>query len=608
MKKRLCSNFNSPRGDNVDLIFDDKNNKIRKTFPQQQQEKHTNLTTEKSKKIGGKEFIYHAKEVMIRQISGYYRWIQLGMKMIASLKTICFHGNCSFTNTKSLFTRNSAGETDSITSIASIDLTYIQLISIHFIKIILYKIQMCIIKFPFQRLTCCLSAEKQSRKLFVPPFLNKRYDKDHLASQKLSDASFIHTLLLRTTSYNKVPRNIVLTKTFNMAQKIHSLYRTQTRKFRDRISNCLSLPARLIFSISWKGFRNTRSLTKHTNLSKSFLLCLLLSVFGNAGGAKVGGGFGCKNQKTSDASQACLPKEYSKYELPNPSGVNPIKVELLIQEVLRINDKDYSITFSCYYNIYWPDKRIRLSHNFGQEMLTKDQMQDPNFNLTNSADVSVPMNLEMIKDLWLPNILIYNLKTFKVMDVLSKLAGLWISADYTVLYSTATHITFICPMHFDKFPLDTQSCKFQVGSYSYDDSQMTFQTLRAGYDGKAENSIALDYAIEIKRLSQQDSILLFDGLGNFSLAGFELVLNRYVSTYIITYYLPSGLFVIVSWISFLIPMDVIPGRMALLVTLFLVLVNIFNNVTTNTPKAEGLTAIEAWMLACILFVFGALIE
>ena len=69
-----------------------------------------------------------------------------------------------------------------------------------------------------------------------------------------------------------------------------------------------------------------------------------------------------------------------------------------------------------------------------------------------------------------------------------------------------------------------------------------------------------------------------------------------------------GLFVIVSWISFLIPMDVIPGRMALLVTLFLVLVNIFNNVTTNTPKAEGLTAIEAWMLACILFVFGALVE
>ena len=42
-----------------------------------------------------------------------------------------------------------------------------------------------------------------------------------------------------------------------------------------------------------------------------------------------------------------------------------------------------------------------------------------------------------------------------------------------------------------------------------------------------------------------------------------------------------------SWISFVVPPDVIPGRMALLITLFLVLVNIFNSVTTNTPKAEG---------------------
>ena len=46
----------------------------------------------------------------------------------------------------------------------------------------------------------------------------------------------------------------------------------------------------------------------------------------------------------------------------------------------------------------------------------------------------------------------------------------------------------------------------------------------------------------------------------------------------------SGLFVVVSWISFVVPPDVIPGRMALLITLFLVLVNIFNNVTTNSPK------------------------
>lgn len=52
-----------------------------------------------------------------------------------------------------------------------------------------------------------------------------------------------------------------------------------------------------------------------------------------------------------------------------------------------------------------------------------------------------------------------------------------------------------------------------------------------------------------------------------------MILKRRMSHYMITYYLPSSLFVVVSWTSFLIPSDDIQGRMALLVTLFLVLVS-----------------------------------
>ncbi|XP_023331019.1 gamma-aminobutyric acid receptor subunit rho-1 isoform X1 [Eurytemora carolleeae] len=295
----------------------------------------------------------------------------------------------------------------------------------------------------------------------------------------------------------------------------------------------------------------------------------------------------------------CLPDEYSKFELPFVDSTNEIYIGIDIDEVLRINDKDYSITFSTYFNVEWVERRLTVRKDWLDQMGHIENSSEP---------LNMPMNLEFVKDLWLPNIFIYNLKTFKVIDVLSKMAGLWINTNKKILYSQQTHITFICPMRFDKFPLDTQRCKFQVGSYSYDDSKMMFITQSAQYQKNGRNTIALDYDIEIEPLQPLDMILDYGNLGNFSLSGFEMVLTRYVSTYIITYYLPSGLFVIVSWISFLIPMDVIPGRMALLVTLFLVLVNIFNTVTTNTPKAEGLTAIEAWMLACILFVFGALIE
>ena len=344
-------------------------------------------------------------------------------------------------------------------------------------------------------------------------------------------------------------------------------------------------------------------------LKKLYLICILSILLLNAPAVESLSEFGCNSQSINSLkSQACLPPEYSKFELPNPNGVNPIKVELLIQEVLSINDKDNSITFACYYNMKWQDKRIQFSSDYGREVLTKTQINDPNFNLTMNPNVIVPMNTKMLEDLWVPNAMIYNLKSFEQMHVLDKLHGLWIHADYSVSYSTSAHITFFCPMNYHKFPLDTQICKFHIGSYSYDDSQMTFTTFKAKFGDKAENTIPLDYAIKIRKLTPIDSILIFEGLGNFSLAGFEMVLDRHASTYIFMYYLPSGLLVVVSWISFLIPVNVIPGRMILLVTAFLVLVNIFNTLTADTPKAEGPTAIVAWMFACILFVFGAFIE
>ena len=83
-------------------------------------------------------------------------------------------------------------------------------------------------------------------------------------------------------------------------------------------------------------------------------------------------------------------------------------------------------------------------------------------------------------------------------------------------------------------------CLFaQVGSYSYDDNRMLFDVSTLGYIQQSQ-SITLDYKITINNLNKRDQIFNGGALGNFSLAGFEMVLTRYVSTYIITYYLPSG--------------------------------------------------------------------
>ena len=157
--------------------------------------------------------------------------------------------------------------------------------------------------------------------------------------------------------------------------------------------------------------------------------------------------------------------------LPNTEKTNKIGISIDIDEVLRINDKDYTINFSTFFNVEWREKRLSMFPDFGASLRPENSTEH----------VMVPMPLELIKDLWVPNIFVYNLKTYKVIDVLSKLAGLWIDTNLNVLYSQATHITFICPMRFDKFPLDEQTCKFRVGSYSYDSSKLLFITKSAGW-------------------------------------------------------------------------------------------------------------------------------
>ena len=57
---------------------------------------------------------------------------------------------------------------------------------------------------------------------------------------------------------------------------------------------------------------------------------------------------------------------------------------------------------------------------------------------------------------------------------------------------------------------------------------------------ETSRAIVLDYEVYITPLDMSDRLLNYGTLGNYSLAGFEMILHRYVSHYIITYYLPSG--------------------------------------------------------------------
>ena len=65
-----------------------------------------------------------------------------------------------------------------------------------------------------------------------------------------------------------------------------------------------------------------------------------------------------------------------------------------------------------------------------------------------------------------------------------------------------------------------------------------------------ENQI-LDYDFKASRLKEDDIVQYWSSTGkNYSVAGFEIRLQRHALQYIVQYYLTTGLFVIVSWVIY----------------------------------------------------------
>ncbi|XP_023333946.1 glutamate-gated chloride channel isoform X2 [Eurytemora carolleeae] len=298
----------------------------------------------------------------------------------------------------------------------------------------------------------------------------------------------------------------------------------------------------------------------------------------------------------------CIPKDYQKYDLPSPYQTTFVTIGVNLKDIPKISDLDFSITIDTYFNVRWTDERLLTQINESQPIVrTMYEYEDEE-----GADGGLTaVNLNVLPHLWIPDIEILDLMSFETHKVLSRLEGVWIDRSGGILYGMASKITFICQMNFNAFPVDIQVCHFRVGSFNYPTQKITF--LNEGIPEADDIKSVLDYGVDFNPLPRSKSSYMALGM-NYSATGFEVVLTRKMSFYIITYYLPSGLFVVVSWISFLVNPEVVPGRMTMLVTLFLVLINIHNTIQTNSPKAEGFTAIKTWIIACIAFVFGALLE
>ena len=92
-------------------------------------------------------------------------------------------------------------------------------------------------------------------------------------------------------------------------------------------------------------------------------------------------------------------------------------IDVTILDILSVNDKEFSITMSMYFSVMWQESRIVTNNTV-----------EPGF--------WYPVSLDFLEYLWIPNIFIYNLKSFNSAEVLKRLAG--ISNFRAILYKPYT--------------------------------------------------------------------------------------------------------------------------------------------------------------------------
>lgn len=142
---------------------------------------------------------------------------------------------------------------------------------------------------------------------------------------------------------------------------------------------------------------------------------------------------------------------------------------------------------------------------------------------------------------------------------------------------------------------------------SYDSTKMKLRWSDSGVSVSPELKL-LQYHIGQPLQLKEKDVHTSEKNGNFSRLIVYFRFERQIGHHLIQTFAPSTLVVVLSWFSFWLGLDAIPGRVTLLVTCMLTLVTMFTGLRSDIPPVAYVKAIDLWMAGCMVFVFSALGE
>jgi glycine receptor alpha-3 len=87
----------------------------------------------------------------------------------------------------------------------------------------------------------------------------------------------------------------------------------------------------------------------------------------------------------------------------------------------------------------------------------------------------------------------------------------------------------------------------------------------------------------------------------------EIQFVRSMGYYLIQIYIPSGLIVIISWVSFWLNRQATPARVSLGVTTVLTMTTLMSSTNAALPKISYVKSIDIFLGTCFVMVFASLL-
>ena len=99
-------------------------------------------------------------------------------------------------------------------------------------------------------------------------------------------------------------------------------------------------------------------------------------------------------------------------------------LQLQVLDVLNVNDKKFSVALSMYFGVHWKEDRLIL----------------PGDGHNNSGAEWVPIDLDFMQYLWVPNVFVYDIAEFHAIECLKRLAGIWVVKDKELFYNQVSSV------------------------------------------------------------------------------------------------------------------------------------------------------------------------